>query len=189
MHRRDLLDMLRQHQPLDSAEAESLARIGEFVRSHAECFERSLEIGHITASAWLINRAGSHVLLTHHRKLAMWLQLGGHADGNPDVLAVALREACEESGIDRIVPVSKDIFDVDVHEIPERPGESSHLHYDIRFLLTTCDDESTRISDESIELRWVAMDDILQLDVDTSIRRMHARWTSIHNTANSGATP
>lgn len=189
MHRRDLLDMLRQHQPVDAGEAENLARIEEFVRSHAECFQRSLEVGHITGSAWLINRAGSHVLLTHHRKLGMWLQLGGHADGNPDVLAVAIREAQEESGIDRIMPVSKDVFDVDAHEIPARPGEPPHVHYDIRFLLTTCDDERIRISDESIDLRWVAMDDILQLDVDASIGRMHAKWASIHNTAQSSVTP
>lgn len=180
MHRRDLLDMLRRHQPLDTGEAESLVRIEAFVRSHSDCFQRSLQIGHITGSAWIVNSEGTHALFTHHRKLGMWLQLGGHADGNSDVLAVALSEAREESGIDRIIPVSKDIFDVDVHAIPARHGEAAHDHYDIRFLLTTSGDEELRISDESLDLRWVAMDDVERLGVDASVRRMHAKWLEYH---------
>lgn len=180
MHRNALLDILGRHEPRDSHEGASLAQIDAFVRAHAGCFERSLAVGHITGSAWLINRAGTHVLLTHHRKLDMWLQLGGHADGDPDVLAVALREAREESGIDDIVPVSTDIFDVDVHPIPERSGKPPHDHYDIRFLLTATGSEKTKISDESNDLRWFSADDVLRLDVDASVRRMHAKWLECH---------
>lgn len=180
MHRRALLDLLGRHQPRGDHEKTSLARIDGFVRAQSGCFERSLAVGHVTGSAWLINRAGTHVLLTHHRKLDMWLQLGGHADGDPDVLAVALREAREESGIDGIVPVSTDIFDVDVHPIPERKGEPPHDHFDIRFLLTATGGEQTRISDESNDLRWFTADELTRLDVDASIRRMHAKWLEFH---------
>ena len=180
MYRHALLDLLGRYEPRDSHEGPNRARIDAFVRAHADCFERSLAVGHITGSAWLIDRAGTHVLLTHHRKLDMWLQLGGHADGDPDVLAVALREAREESGIDDMVPVSTDIFDVDVHPIPERRGEPPHDHYDIRFLLTAIGSEKTRISDESNDLRWFTADEVLRLDVDASVRRMRAKWLEYH---------
>src|SRR5437773_8684321 len=107
----------------------------QFVEANVDCFERSLQIGHITGSAWIVDRDRTHALLTRHRKLNKWLQLGGHADGDPDILRVALREAREESNLDAIRPVSEAIFDVDIHLIPERAGEPEHLHYDVRFLL------------------------------------------------------
>ena len=176
MHRKTLLDLLQRHEPRNDQEAASLRRIEAFVRRHADCFERSLLVGHITGSAWLVNQAGTHVLLTHHRKLDMWLQLGGHADGDADVLAVAMREAREESGIHEIAAVAPEVFDVDVHAIPERKGVPEHDHYDIRFLLTTAGSERTQVSDESNELRWVAMDELDELDVDASVRRMRAKW-------------
>ena len=90
--------------------------------------------GHITGSAWVVDPAGSRLLLTHHRKLGKWLQLGGHSDGEPDTLAVALREAREESGL-RVRPISNAVLDIDIHTIPALKGEPAHLHYDVRFAL------------------------------------------------------
>ena len=98
--------------------------VRQFVRVHPDCFERSCREGHITASAWIVSADHRAALLTHHRKLDRWLQLGGHCDGEADVAAVALREAREESGLvdlrfayagDAPVPV-----DLDVHPIPPR---------------------------------------------------------------------
>ena len=176
MHRRDLLEKLRRHRPLDDRERDSLDRIVAFVRGNADCFARSLSIGHITGSAWLLDPSGQRALLTHHRKLGMWLQLGGHADGEPDVLAVALREAREESGLALIEPIHHDIFDVDVHDIPGRPGEPEHVHYDVRFLLKAVEDASLRVSEESLDLTWVTVDGLARLDVDDSVRRMGCKW-------------
>lgn len=180
MHRDPLLELLSRHKPIDDWEHESLERMIAFVRAHADCFERSLSIGHITGSAWLISADGSRALLTHHRKLNMWLQLGGHADGDSDVLAVALREAREESGLERIEQVSTEIFDVDVHAIPARRGEPEHFHYDLRFLLRAVGSEKLHISDESHELRWVTPDELKALDVDASVRRMAGKWMQHH---------
>lgn len=182
VHRKTILGLLERHDPRDEHEAASLRRMEAFIRQHADCFERSLLIGHITGSAWLVNKDGTHVLLTHHRKLNMWLQLGGHADGDADVLAVAMREAQEESGIDAIAVISPEVFDVDVHRIPERKGVPAHDHYDMRFLLTTTGSERTQVSDESHELRWVSMDDLDAFDVDASVRRMGAKWIQFRKT-------
>ena len=105
-----------------------------FVEQNEMCFERSLDIGHITGSAWVLDFHRTHTLLTHHAKLDKWLQLGGHSDGDPDTLEVALREVREESGLVEVRPISEAIFDVDAHLIPARGAEPEHIHYDIRFL-------------------------------------------------------
>lgn len=91
----------------------------------------------MTGSAWLLNPDGTKVLLTHHKKLNRWLQFGGHSDGESNTWNVALREVTEESGIQNIQFVSSDIFDVDIHTIPEnsKKNEPEHKHYDIRFFI------------------------------------------------------
>lgn len=150
-------------------------RILEFIRRTPDCFERSHAAGHITGSAWLLNPAGDKVLMTLHRKLKRWLQPGGHADGQSDTLAVALREAEEESGIRGILPVSEDIFDVDIHLIPARPGEPAHFHYDIRYLLRAPHEQFV-ISDESDALAWWSAADFAdrRQETDEAVLRMAA---------------
>jgi 8-oxo-dGTP pyrophosphatase MutT (NUDIX family) len=172
MHRKYLQNKLAQHQPFDDNEAAMLEQIIRFVGQYSDCFERSLDVGHITGSAWIVDQEHSHALLTHHRKLDRWLQLGGHSDGDPDTLAVALREGREESGLKEITPVSELIFDVDVHLIPARKSEPDHYHYDVRFLLEANRNMPLAISEESNELAWAPLEEILALAPDASIRRM-----------------
>lgn len=135
MHRKRLLSLLDSYQQNYQKEAECVIRFLRFVETQPECFERSLAVGHITGSGWLVNHDGTHVLLTHHRKINQWLQLGGHADGNPDILEVAMKETMEESGLTDIRPVSPEIFDLDIHYIKAIGSESGHDHYDVRFAL------------------------------------------------------
>ena len=176
MHRQGLLTKLAAYVPSTDRDARCCERIAVFVRTHPDCFDRSLQIGHVTGSGWLLDPKGERVLLTRHRKLGKWLQLGGHADGHPDVLEVALREAREESGIPDIVPVSEGIFDLDVHRIPARDAEPEHEHYDIRFLLRVTGDPTFQVSDESIELAWFSQSDLPTLETDESVLRMYHKW-------------
>lgn len=110
-----------------------------------------------------------------HRKLKRWVQPGGHADGQCDTLSVALREAEEESGISGISPISEDIFDIDIHLIPARPGEEAHYHYDIRYLLRA-PHENVVISDESDALEWWSAADFAarREETDEAVLRMAA---------------
>ena len=141
-------------------------------------FHRENLTRHMTGSAWLLDPSESKVLLTHHRKLNMWIQLGGHADGNPDILEVATREAEEESGIHGITPIATSIFDIDKHLIPARPEEPEHYHYDIRFLLKAPHPDFS-ISAESKSLGWLSFDDpFFQSDAAISIKRMHLKWVN-----------
>jgi 8-oxo-dGTP pyrophosphatase MutT (NUDIX family) len=174
-HRRGLLDLLARYRAIDKSDRLQARRLEEFVRREPACFERSCPEGHVTGSAWLVDAAGRRVLLTHHKKLNLWLQLGGHADGNGDVLAVALREAREESGLKEIAAVSPEIFDVDVHAIPARPGEPAHLHYDVRFALRAAKGRF-RVSAESHGLAWVEIERISGITTEPSMLRMARKW-------------
>ena len=99
MHREELLRLLDEHHPPSVAEAGNVARARHFVEQHADCFHRELLHGHVTGSAWVVNPSRDKVLLMHHRKHNEWYQPGGHADGDADILRVALRETHEETGI------------------------------------------------------------------------------------------
>jgi 8-oxo-dGTP pyrophosphatase MutT (NUDIX family) len=172
MHRQPLLDQLADYAAKHPDEADTVGRFTGFVRAEGDCFERSLAIGHVTGSAWIVNADGSQVLLTHHRKLDRWLQLGGHADGDPDVFAVALKEAREESGLSDFEAVINGIFDLDIHAIPARKSDPEHLHYDVRYLLRATGATNYIVSDESHDLRWVPLDEVPTLTTEDSMTRM-----------------
>lgn len=174
-HRSNVLDLLHAYHP-SPEETVYKKRMIEFIRKHPDCFERSLEEGHITASAWLLNKKGTHALLMHHAKLDKWVQLGGHCDGNPDVLKTAIKEAQEESGIEQIMSISPAIFDLDIHEIPEKGSIKAHLHYDIRFLLQVTSDEEAKKNQESKELLWIDKNIDLLPTQSRSVVRMFMKW-------------
>jgi 8-oxo-dGTP pyrophosphatase MutT (NUDIX family) len=174
-----LLDELAAYVPAGPADAEARRRMLAFVTSYETCFERTLHVGHVTGSAWVVDRSGSAALLTHHRKLDRWLQLGGHADGDPDIRAVALREAREESGLHEIVLAQAAIYDLDVHAIPARGDEPEHEHYDIRFAFFANAAETPVASDESHAVAWIPLDQIERYAIDDSVRRLVAKTASL----------
>ena len=168
MHRNKLVKLLESYR----GEKDARDKILDFVRSSADCFERSNQFGHITSSSWLLNGDLSKVLLTHHRKLDKWLQPGGHCDGDSDVSGSALREAIEESGIDDWELLSGAIFDLDVHVIPARKSDPEHFHFDVRFIFKATCSEDYVVSEESHDLAWVSLEDMKQYTDEESILRM-----------------
>lgn len=140
-------------------------------------FVRERSAGHFTGSSWLVSRDGRRTLLTHHRKLGRWLQLGGHADGERDLARVALKEAEEESGLRGLTLVTSAIFDLDRHWIPERGSLPGHWHYDARYVVRAGVDEAFTVSEESLALAWRPVAALVQEpDLDPSLRRMAAKW-------------
>jgi 8-oxo-dGTP pyrophosphatase MutT (NUDIX family) len=173
MNRSEMLALLQAYAPSDAGERRMLTNMIQFATAYENCCERSLAIGHMTGSAWVIDLDRTHVLLTHHRKLNRWLQMGGHADGDPDLRAVALREAREESGLNRLEVLQPTPFDVDVHEIPERGTEPRHFHYDVRFLIKADRTEPLVVSEESHALAWLPLQELAaQTDLEESLARM-----------------
>lgn len=147
---------------------------------HKDCFERTHLPGHITGSAWIINREKTKTLLVHHAKLNKWVQPGGHADGDENVMRVALREVEEETGLSHLKPAT-DIFDVDIHIIPERKEFPTHFHYDIRFMVTGDDREPLVVSEESHDVRWINLSDLEEFNAERSVLRMRDKLTMIHS--------
>ena len=131
--------------------------------------------GHFTGAAWLVSADGGRILLTHHRKLERWLQLGGHADGDRDMAQVALKEAQEESGLPGLSVDADAIFDLDLHWIPERKDVPGHWHYDVRYVVRAGSDENYAVSDESHDLAWRPIAEVA-LDPDESLSRMAKKW-------------
>jgi hypothetical protein len=176
-HARALLAAYRARWP---AEAAAVDRFADLLGDVEDPFRRERLAGHFTASAWLVDRTGTRVLLTHHRKLDRWLQLGGHADGERDFARVALTEAEEESGLADLA-VAPDIFDLDAHDIPEHKGVPAHVHYDVRFVVRATGSEDFVVSDESHALAWREIASLVgDADADPSLRRMASKWLSGH---------
>jgi hypothetical protein len=177
MNRQVLLRLLEEYQPT-LEEVQFKVDMLKFITEHKDCFERTLEIGHITASAWLLSKDHSHALLLHHKKLNRWFQLGGHCDGISDVLAVSIKEAQEESGIMGITSVESKpaIFDIDIHWIPDYKDIKGHWHYDVRFLLHVITDEQIIQNHESNELRWIPRDVDKLPTQELSVMRMFKKW-------------
>ena len=151
-----------------------LASTLAFVRTQEACFDRALECGHVTGSAWVVNTKRTQTLLVHHAQLDRWLQPGGHCDGNPDVMAVALQETLEETGL-TATPIFTSLFDVDTHQIPGRKGQPAHIHYDVRFLVEADDQSSPTVSEESHDVRWMPLESVKCLNTDDSVLRMVAK--------------
>ena len=168
-----LTTLLANYTTDDAAEAAMVADTLRFVADNpVACYSRELLQGHITASAWIVDEERTHVLLIHHSKLDKWFQPGGHSDGNADTLAVAIKEAEEETGL-AVRPLSGKVYDVDIHTIPERKGVPEHLHYDIRFVLTAVRTPDELPGNREVkEIKWVPLTEVARYNASESIMRM-----------------
>jgi 8-oxo-dGTP pyrophosphatase MutT (NUDIX family) len=174
MHRRELLNLLDAHTTRFMEEAAFIARARDFVNAHEDCFHCDLWPGHVTGSAWVVNPHRNHALLLHHRKHGQWFQPGGHADGDTDILRVALRETSEETGLSpsHIRLVDGAIFDVDIHTIPASERGPQHVHFDIRFLVEMDDDHPIPGNDESHQVLWIPLHQVARFNNNRSTYRM-----------------
>jgi 8-oxo-dGTP pyrophosphatase MutT (NUDIX family) len=177
--REELIASLKRYSTNYSEEQNFIPRFLTLL-GHIRSFHRDHLPGHITASAWIVDESRNFVLLTHHAKLNRWLQPGGHADGEEDVTSVASREASEETGLRSIKLVSSEIFDIDIHPIPERKDFPLHDHYDIRFLFEASRAEKFTVTEESHDLAWIPVADLSAVTKNNqSIIRMAEKARSL----------
>jgi 8-oxo-dGTP pyrophosphatase MutT (NUDIX family) len=157
-------------------EAATVAQFWQLLDESDLPFHRTRLAGHFTGSAWLVSADGCRALFTHHRKLSIWVQLGGHADGDADLARVALKEAQEESGL-RGLRLEPELFDIDRHWIPECGNVPGHWHYDTRYVVRAGADENFVVSEESHALAWHWIGELVDdADADLSLRRMAGKW-------------
>lgn len=168
----DLVKSLLAYQSSDLCQDVSLCQDFLALTEESGAFSRSNLKRHFTASAFVFDPKAKKVLLIEHKKLGMWFQPGGHADGDTDLLRVATKELEEETHLVGL-HCEGQIFDIDRHEIPEHKGVPAHLHYDVRFLFLG---DSTKLlpraNEELLDLGWFEVGDLNTLKTDASVRRM-----------------
>ncbi len=171
MNKNQLINELQSYQTTFLEEKEFVFSFLDLLKSE-DAFQRTHLPGHITGSSWIVNPNKTKVLLVHHAKLNRWLQPGGHADGDENVLRVALREAEEETGLKKLSVLTEQIFDLDIHTIPNRKDFPQHLHYDVRYLIQADEAETIIVSEESHDVKWILLTDLEKYNDETSILRL-----------------
>ena len=162
---------IARYEPFNEQEMRDKAVILRFLEENDNAFLRENLIAHMTASAWVVNPKRDKVLMVYHRIYDSWSWTGGHADGEEDLLAVALREVTEETGVTHVRPVSKDIFSLETLTVDghEKRGEyvPSHLHLNLTYLLEADDTEVLRVcEDENKGVDWFGLDEALRASTE-----------------------
>ena len=157
-----LEEQLKQYRPWNEQEKEDKKELLR-VLTQPGIFLRENRTAHMTASAWVVNPAGDKVLMVYHNIYHSWSWMGGHADGETDLLSVAVREVKEESGISHVRPLSNDIFSLEILTVDghEKKGVyvPSHLHLNVTYLLEADEDDALSVKpDENSDVAWFSLD-------------------------------
>ena len=167
MNCQKLIDQIEKYKPYNEQEEKDKILIWDWIRNNKNAFLRENTVAHMTASAWVVNKERNRVLMVYHNIYNSWSWLGGHADGETDLLAVALREVKEEAGISHVSPVSEEIFSlesltVDGH-VKKGKYVSSHLHLNVTYLLEADSEEAVSIkADENSGVAWFSPEEALK---------------------------
>lgn len=162
---------IEAYRPFNEQEARDKAVILDFLEHHEDAYLRTNLLAHMTASAWVVNPERSQVLMAYHKLYDSWSWTGGHADGDEDLLAVALREVREETGVHNVRPVSEEIYSLEVLTVDghEKHGEyvPSHLHLNVTYLLEADEhDALTVCEEENSGVRWFPLEDALKASTE-----------------------
>ena len=166
-----IIEEIKAYAPCCEQEARDKAVILDYLAKNPDAFYRSDPIAHMTASAWIVNRDRTKVLMVYHRIYDSWSWTGGHADGEEDLLAVALREAREETGLRKVRAVSEEIFSLEVLTVDghEKRGAyvPSHLHLNVTYLLEADEDEELQVcEEENSGVKWFTLHDALRASTE-----------------------
>ena len=179
-----LLDEIEHHRTTDVGQGATRTAMLAFGRAHPDALTRSCASGHFTTSALVVERGTQRFVVLHHAKLRKWLQPGGHADGEANTAASALREAQEETGLEGLVVV-RPVVDLDIHLV-EPPGEQPHLHLDLRYLVLAPPGAPVVGNHESTDIRWATLGDLDALGVDDGLRRLAVNGLALARAVSDG---
>ena len=182
-NQQDLLQQIKKYQLNYPQEIATTKKFIDFIQNNQDCFSPQLEKGHITASGFILNQKKDSCLLIFHQKLKKWLQPGGHLENETPQSAV-LREVYEETGLKFLSFFQKEIFDLDIHFIPNYKNIKSHLHFDIRYLLYEKNSQKIKKNRESSDICWVKLDKIKEYTTEKSILRMQSKTIKYKNFRN-----
>ncbi len=169
-------DMLGRYRPQDRAEATDVERVRALTGSAGDPWLRLIPL-HLTASALIVHPDTGRVLLRWHQRQQAWLQVGGHADpGESDPLAIALREAAEETGLSDLAPwPDAQIRHVVIVGVPASSREPAHQHADLRFVLATRTPDAARPETPDAPLRWLSPREAQEITSEANLRETVTR--------------
>ena len=164
---KELIKKIESYCPCNEQEQQDKTLILDFLRNNDDALYRSNRLGHMTSSAWVVNTKRDKVLMVYHNIYNSWSWTGGHADGESDMLALAVRECREETGIEHVKPVSEDIYSLEVLTVDghEKKGEyvSSHVHMNVTYLLEADENDTLHIcEDENSGVAWFTLEEALE---------------------------
>ena len=167
----EIYEQIKAYRPWNEQERQDQVLILDFLRKNSDAFYRTNLLAHMTASAWVVNPQRSKVLMVYHRLYDSWSWAGGHADGEEDLLAVALREVREETGVQRLRPVTEEIYSLEVLTVDghEKHGRyvPSHLHLNVTYLLEAEEDQPLRVCEaENSGVAWFSLTDALSASTE-----------------------
>ena len=176
--RQKLIDLIEKYKPYNEQEEKDKILILDWIRNNENAFFRENAVAHMTASAWVVNRERTKVLMVYHNIYNSWSQLGGHADGDDDLLHVSLKEASEETGLKNVIPLSKDIFSLEVLGVDghmKKEGYiSTHIHLNITYLLCANENDITHIKeDENSDVKWFELEEAIKASSEPHMKKIY----------------
>lgn len=158
----NLSEQISQYKPYNDQEAKDQEEIVRYLKKYDNLLTRENEIAHFTSSAWVVNQKRTKVLMAYHNIYQSWSWLGGHTDGDADLLHVALKETNEETSLKNITPVSEDIYSIEILDVPAhiKKGKpiAKHLHLNLTYLIEANENERTSIKvDENSGVEWMSL--------------------------------
>ena len=162
-----LASEIEKYVPVNEQEENDKKVILDYMKKNLDCFTRENQIAHFTTSIWTVNKERTKTLMVYHKIYDSWSWIGGHADGEEDLAAVALRELKEETGVENASLVSKDIFSLEILTVDghEKKGKyiSGHLHLNITYLAEADENQMLTINEEENKgVKWFTFDEALE---------------------------
>ena len=167
----ELYREIEKYSPVNEQEEHDRKVILRFMADNENAFSRSNLIAHMTASAWVVNHDRTKVLLIYHRIFNSWTWTGGHADGETDLLSVAVREVKEETGVKNVFPITDEIYSLEVLTVDghEKRGEyvTGHLHLNLTYLLEADENDELKFKeDENKGAGWFPLEDVYKVSTE-----------------------
>ena len=171
---------IENYLPYNCEEEKDKEIIIKYMDTFDDVITRNNEIGHLTSSCWIVNKEKTKVLMAYHNIYDSWAWTGGHADGDSDLLNVSLKEAREETGLEKVEPLSNKIFSLEVLGVDGhmKKGKyvSSHIHLNVTYLLCVDENETLHIKkDENSGVKWFELDDAVKVSNEPYMKKIYSK--------------
>lgn len=177
-----LYKQISEYKPFDEKESVDKEVMLEFIKNNEDILTRNNKIAHFTTSAWIVNKEKSKVLMIYHNIYNSWSWVGGHADGDEDLLHVIKKEIAEETGLTKIKLLVNGIYGLNIvtvdNHIKKGKVVNSHLHFDIEYLFEADEEDMVRIKeDENSGVKWININEVNDYSTEEKMKPIYSRLT------------